>query len=107
MTARKKTQLFSIDAETLHLCLILRHFVHGEPGNGESHDRLAADRVDVGQRIGGGNPAEIVWIIDDGHEEVGRRDHALFVVDLVNGRVIARLKSDQQRRIRGVGRQLR
>ena len=78
-----------------------------ESGDGERHDRLAADGVDVGQRVSGGDPAEIVSIIDDGHEEIGGRDYALFIVDFVYGCIVTRFEAHQHCRIRGVRRQLR
>ena len=40
-----------------------------------------AHGVDVGDRVGRGNAAEIVRIVDDGHEEIGGGDERLRVVD--------------------------
>lgn len=86
------------------LDLVLRHLVDGEPGDGQRHDRLAADGVDIGQRVGRRDPAVIERVVDDGHEEIGGRDHALFLVDLVNSRVVPGLEADEERRVRRGGR---
>ena len=49
-------------------------------------------------RVGRGDRAEVERVVDDRHEEVGRRDDRLVLVELVDGRVVRRLDADQQRR---------
>src|SRR5690606_21847170 len=64
----------------------LRGDVEGDavPGPREEidrDDRGAAHRVDVGQRVGRGDAAEVVGVVDDGGEEVGRGDDRAGAVD--------------------------
>ncbi len=81
---------------------------HAEDGQGE--DRLAAHGIDVRQRIGGGDSAEIAGIVDHRHEEIGGGDDAGLVVHLPDRGVVAGLGADQQgregRRLRLPGQQL-
>ena len=88
------------------LDLLGGHFVDRKTGNGQGHDRLAAHGVDVAKRIGGRDPAIVVRVVDDGHEEVGGRDHALLIVDPVDSRVVTGLEPDQQGGIGGRFRQV-
>ena len=62
----------------------------------ERHDRPAAHRVDVADRVGRGDAAEVERIVDDRHEEVGGRDQRLLVVELVDGGVVGGLDADHQ-----------
>ena len=48
----------------------------GQPSRLTRDQRLAAHRVDVGQRVGRGDPAPVVGVVDDRGEEVGGRHHA-------------------------------
>src|SRR5439155_13141109 len=50
--------------------------------------------------VGCEEPAEYERNIDERHEEVGGGNHGLLVVDPVDGRIIARLDTDQQTRKR-------
>ena len=59
-------------------------------------ERRAAHGVNVGNGVGRGDPAKIVGIIDDGHEEIGRRDNRLLRVDLIHRGVVAGFRSHQQ-----------
>ena len=68
----------------------------GMPTMRQRHDRLAAHRVDVGQRIGRGDAAEVERVVDDRHEEVGGGDDRLLVVELVDGGVVGGVVADQQ-----------
>ena len=62
----------------------------------QRHDRLAAHGVDVGDRVGGGDAAEVERVVDDRHEEVGGGDQRLLVVELVDGGVVGGLDAHQQ-----------
>ena len=62
----------------------------------QRHDRPAAHRVDVADRVGGGDAAEVERVVDDGHEKVGGRDQGLLVVEKVHGGVVAGFDADQQ-----------
>ena len=81
---------------------------HAEDREGE--DRLSAHRVDVGERVGRGDAAEVERVVDHRHEEVGGRDDAGLVVEPPHRRVVAGLRSDQQtgegRRRRLLGEEL-
>jgi hypothetical protein len=70
-------------------------------GNGHAHqcqrhDGRAAHGVDVGQRIGGGNAAKVVRVVDDGGEKIGGGHQRLAVVEAVNRRVVAGFCAHQQ-----------
>ena len=56
----------------------------------ERRERRAAHRVDVAQRVGRGDRAEVVRLVDDGREEVRREDERALVVDPVHGGVVRR-----------------
>ena len=110
MTARNGHARFGAHAGAARknlLYLVLGHVVHGKARDGQCHDGLTAHRIDIGQRIGGGDPAEIERIIDNRHEEVGRSDHTLLVVHFVNCGVVPGFIADKKRRIGGAGGQLR
>ena len=62
----------------------------------QRHDRLAAHGVHVGDRVGGGDAAEVVGIVDDRHEEIGGGDQRLLVVELVDGCVVGGFDAHQQ-----------
>ena len=87
-----------------------RQFVERHAEDGERHDRRAAHGIDIGDRIGRGDAAEIMGVVDHRHEEIGGRDHAGLVVDLPDGGVVAGLGADEQLLVgtggRVVGQQL-
>ena len=56
----------------------------------EGGQRPRAHRVDVRERVGGGDPAEVVWVVDDRREEVDRLDDRQLVADAVDAGVVAR-----------------
>jgi hypothetical protein len=67
------------------------------PGQQVDRDeRRTAHRVDVGQRVGGGDPTPVVGVVDDGREEVGGRDDGAVSVDAYGGRVVAVVEPDEQ-----------
>ena len=57
-------------------------------------------RIDVRQRVRRSDAPEIVRIVDDRHEEIGRGDNRLRVVQPIDRGVIARLGPDEQIRER-------
>ena len=73
-----------------------RHAVDRHAENGEREDRFAAHRVDVGERVGRSDAAEVERIVDHRHEEVGGRDDAGLVVEPPDCGVVARLRPDEQ-----------
>ena len=73
-----------------------RQLVDGHPDERQREERRAAHRVDVGDRVGRGDRAEVVRIVDDRHEEVGRRDDGLAFVQLEDRGVVRGLDADQQ-----------
>ena len=76
-----------------HLC---RHLVERHAKDRQRHDRPAAHRIDVGDRVRCRDPAEIIGVIHHGHEEIGGGDDARRVVDLPYGGVIAGLGADKK-----------
>ena len=74
-----------------------RQLVDRHADERQREQRRAAHRVDVRDRVGRGDPAEVVRIVDDGHEEVGRRDDRLALVQLVDGGVVGGLDADEER----------
>ncbi len=74
-----------------------RQLVDRHPDERQREERRAAHRVDVGDRVGRRDRAEVARIVDDRHEEVGGRDDRLPLVQPVDGRIVRRLDPDQQR----------
>ena len=70
----------------------------GMATHGQRQDRRAAHRVDVRERIGGGDTPEVEGVIDDRHEEIGGGDHRLGVVELIDRGVVGGLGADQELR---------
>ena len=67
----------------------------------DGDDRGAAHRVDVGERVGRGDPAERVRVVDHGGEEVGREHQALTAGDADHRRVVAVVQADDELGVRG------
>ena len=77
----------------------------GSLSSGKSDDvqrgeRLAAHRVDVRQRVRGGDLPEEVRIVDDRREEVDRLHEREIVGQQEDARVVECLAADEQARIR-------
>jgi hypothetical protein len=62
----------------------------------ERDQRLTAYRVDVGQRVGRGDPAEGARVVDDRSEEVHGRHDRSRGADPYDGSVVSVLDADQQ-----------
>jgi hypothetical protein len=62
----------------------------------QSRDRPAAHGVHVGQRVRGGDPPEVVRVVDDRGEEVDRADDRKRLGDLVDGGIVRGLVADEQ-----------
>jgi len=75
-----------------------RHLVDRHRDERQCEQRASAHRVHVGDRIRRGDGAEVERVVDDRHEEIGRRNNRLRVIDLVHGGVVARLDADEQLR---------
>src|SRR5205814_9298253 len=58
-----------------------------------------AHRIDVGQRVRGGDAAEVVRVVNNGREEIRRRDNRAARIDPVNSRVVGKLCIDEHSRI--------
>ncbi len=67
------------------------------PTIASANSGVAAHRIDIGDRVGRGDRAEIERIVDDRHEKIGRRDDRLTLVQLVDRRIVGRLDADEQR----------
>src|SRR5690606_27381490 len=59
------------------------------------HGRTAHG-VDVGERVGGGDPAPLIGVVDHRGEEVSGRDDRPIVGDPYGGRVVAVVEADEQ-----------
>ncbi len=62
--------------------------IDGPAQNGNGHHRRAAHGVDITDGVGSGDAAEIEWVVDNRHEEVGGADYALLGVKAKYGSVI-------------------
>jgi hypothetical protein len=71
-------------------------FADRHADHGQRKQRPATHRVDVRERVGGGDAAKVECVVYNRHEEVGCRHHRLRVVQLVHGGVVARLGADEQ-----------
>ena len=69
----------------------------------ERRQRPAAHRVDVGQRVGRGDAAEVVGVVDDRREEVDGLHERELVGDPPHRRVVARRRAHEQLGRRGGG----
>ncbi len=80
-----------------------RHFrrqhIHRPAENRDRHQRIAAHRVDVADRIGRGDAAEVERVIDNRHEKIGGRHHTTLGIDRIHRRVITRGVADPEFRI--------
>src|SRR5207237_1352044 len=65
----------------------------------QCEQRPGAHRVDVAERVRGGDRTEVRGTGDERREEVEREDERLVIVELVYGRVVGRVESDEQGRI--------
>ena len=79
---------------------VLGQLVDRHADDGQREDRPAAHGVNVGERVGRGDAAEVARIVDDGHEEIGGGDDGLRVVQAIDGRVVGCLDPHQE-----IGRQ--
>jgi hypothetical protein len=99
MAARDRNARFRADrfAAFQHLRDdFMRQHVDRHADERERENRLAAHRVDIGERVGRGDAAEVERIVDDRHEEIGRRDDRLLVVELVDGGIVGGVVADEQ-----------
>ena len=64
----------------------------------QREERRRTHGIDVGNRSRRGNAPEIVGIIDNGREEIGRRYNGLLLADLVDRGVVAGFVPDQKLR---------
>ena len=62
----------------------------------EREQRRATHRVHVGQRVGGGDAAPVVGVVDDRREEVGGDDEREVVAHAVDGGVVGGVEPDEQ-----------
>src|ERR1035438_8036149 len=60
----------------------------GEADQSERGERLSAHGIDIAERIGGGDLAEDVWIVDDGGEEIHRLDERRLRRELIHASVV-------------------
>ena len=77
----------------------------GKRDDVERGQRRAAHGVDVRQRVGRGDAAEVVRVVDDRGEEVDRLDQRDLGRELDDGRVVGSAGTDEQAVVPGPGRQ--
>ena len=65
-------------------------------GDVEPEEDLAAHRVDVAHRVGRADGAGRVRVVDDGRKEIEGLDDRDVRRDEIDGRVVARLETDEQ-----------
>ena len=75
---------------------VLRQRVDRHADDGQCEQRPGAHRVQVRQRVGGGDAAEVERIVDDGHEEIGGGDDCLAIIEAVHRGVVAGLAPDEK-----------
>jgi hypothetical protein len=73
--------------------------VDGHADAGEGKDRRRPHRIDIGDRIGRGNAAEVEGIVDDGHEKIGGGHQGQIVAKPQHGRVVRGGVPDEQVRV--------
>ena len=61
----------------------------------QGKQRPGPHRIDVGEGIGRCDPTEVVWIVDDGREEVRRYDQRTVIGEAIHRRIVAREVVDQ------------
>ena len=71
----------------------------GNPTELKAANGRASHRVDVAERVGGGDRAKVVRPVDDRREEIGRQDQRQIVAQPVHSRVVGRGMADQHVRI--------
>ena len=81
-----------------------RQLVERHTENGQRHHGFAAHRVDVGNGVRRGDPAEVPRIVDHRHKKIGRRDNAVLVIDLPYRGIVSRFGTDEKLRERPGGR---
>ena len=64
----------------------------------QREQRRRALGIDIGNRPGGRDAAEVEGVVDDRRVEISRRDDRLLLVDLVNRGIVAAPRADQQLR---------
>ena len=80
------------------------NLVDGHADDRQGQNRTSADRINIGERIGRRDAAEIERIIDHGHKEIRRRHHRTGLVNAIDGGVVTGIIADQQIGIRiGLG----
>ncbi len=73
-----------------------RQLVDGHADDGQGQDRGPAHGVDVGERIGRRDAAEVEGVVDHGHEEVGGGHQGLGVVQPPDRGVVGGLRAHHQ-----------
>jgi len=78
--------------------------VEGSPRSGNPTSESAESGgpphgVNIAQRVGGGNLAEQIWIVNNRREEIGRLDQGDVRRDAIDARIVAGFKSDENIRV--------
>ena len=65
----------------------------------DSHQGMTAHGINITDGVGRGDPSEIKWIVQDGHEKVRRADQRSPVPEINHRGIIPKGIPDQQTRI--------
>ncbi len=74
-------------------------FVGWPTEHGNRHQRAAAHRIDIADRVGGGDAPEVERVVDDRHEEIRGTDDTTAVAQVVYRGIVAGIVADEQARI--------
>ena len=73
-----------------------RQGVDGHAHQSQCHDGSPPHGVDVGDGVGGGDVAEVMRVVDDGHEKIGRGNQGLLVIQPIHRGVVRGFNAHQQ-----------
>ena len=73
-----------------------RQFVDRHAHQGQRHDGCTAHRIYVTDRVGRGNPPEVVGVIDNRHEKIGGGDQRLLIVEPIHRCIIGGFDPDHE-----------
>ena len=77
-------------------CCFGWQFVYWPAQDGDREDRLAAHGIDITDRIGRGDAAEIEGVVNDRHEEIRCGDECRAIAEVEDGGVISFIVSYEE-----------
>ena len=73
-----------------------RQHADRHPDKSQGHDRRTAHRVNIADGVGRCDPTKVERIVHDRHEEVGRGDERLLVIEKIDRCVVRGLNPDKK-----------